>query len=191
MENQYYRTFMGLPLRVDQSFLRARDRLMEVLEEERISWTQPGQYHVTLRFIGDTELSAINGISSALRNEIPVRRQIRLELNGLDSFGPRKSPRVLWVGFENNSFFQLLKQDVDRVLASCGIRLEDQVFRAHLTLGRVRSLKNLRKYYDTVEALQHHFRGPVLFDRLVFFRSILGRQGPEYHVLEELLFSPG
>lgn len=190
MESPYYRTFIGLPLRVDPYFLRARDSLKEALEEERISWTLPEQYHVTLRFIGDTDLSAISRIGSALRTGIPDRRQIHLELRGLHSFGPRKSPRVLWVGFENSGFLNVLRQEVDRVLASCGIPLEEQAFRAHLTLGRVRGLKDLRKYYDTVDARQHQFQGSVLCDRLVFFRSILGAGAPEYQVLQELLFSP-
>ena len=188
MESQYYRTFIGLPMRVEQPFLQARGQLIEILRDERISWTNPQQYHVTLRFIGDTEQSAIKSIGKALLDGVPVPKQINLEITELGSFGPRKRPRVIWVGFENSSFFSLLKQQVDHALELCGIPVEDQSFRAHLTLGRVRSLKNMERYYNTVEEMNQYFKGSVQFDRLVFFRSILGSRGPEYQVLEEMRF---
>lgn len=188
MESQYYRTFIGLPLRVEHPFLQARGRLKEILRDERISWTNPLQYHVTLRFIGDTERSDIKRIGETLLDGVPVPEQINLEITGLGSFGPRKRPRVIWVGFENSSFFSLLKQQVDQTLEFCGIPLVDQPFRAHLTLGRVRSLKNVERYYNAIEEMNQYFKGSVRFDRLVFFRSILGSHGPEYQVLEEMPF---
>ena len=186
MESQYYRTFIGLPLQVEQPFLEARRELLAAFREERISWTLPEQYHVTLRFLGDTERDAVQTIIHALRNWVSLPKQSRQILRGLDSFGPRKRPRVLWVGFED--FFHHLKEEVDSALQSCGIPLENQPFRAHLTLGRVRSLKNPDKYYQTVEKMHERFKASVLVDRLVFFRSILGPRGPEYRKLNELQF---
>jgi len=178
MENQYYRTFIGLPLRVDKVFLRARHNLMAALKEERISWTNPG----------DTELSVIKNIGSALHGGIGVPERIRLETCGLASFGPRKRPRVIWVGFEETGFFDLLKLEVDRALELCGIPAVEQPFRAHLTLGRVRNLQNLQSYYITVEEMNQQFNSSVIFEKLVFFRSIPGSRGPEYQVLEEIKF---
>lgn len=95
-----FRTFIGLPLRVEPCFLQARRELMSALDGDRISWTNPDQYHVTLRFIGDTELSSIKRIGSALHAGVTVPQRIPLGINRLDSFGPRKRPRVIWAGFE-------------------------------------------------------------------------------------------
>lgn len=189
MESQYFRTFIALPLQVEKPFIRARNSLMESLRGERISWTDPGHYHVTLRFLGDTERSAIQGIGNALRDGFTVPGQTGLEISGLHSFGPHLRPRVIWVGFEDSSFFEPLKQEVDRILDSCGIRFEEQPFRAHLTLGRIRSLKNPESYYLKIEEMNRYFKGSVLFDRLVYFQSILGSGRPEYRVLEEMRFS--
>ena len=190
MKSPYYRTFIGLPLQVQASFLQARRQLMETLQEERISWTNPEQYHVTLRFLGDTAPDDIEHIGLALQDGIGTPRQTKLAITGLDSFGPRKLPRVIWVGFEEPDFFEGLKMDVDRILDLCGIPIEEQVFRAHLTLGRVRSLRNLERYYRSMDDMKSRFFGSVLFDRLVFFRSILGPSGPAYKVLREIPFIP-
>lgn len=188
MKSQYYRTFIALPLHVETQFLQARKELITALTKERISWTNPDQYHVTLRFIGDTELADIKKIGDVLHAGIHVPERIRLNLTGLSTFGPRKKPRVIWVGFEETSFFESVKRDVDAVLEKCGIPANEQPFRAHLTLGRVRSLRNLQEYYHIMEEMKHHFSASVFFEKLVFFRSILGRRGPEYQVLNEVLF---
>lgn len=188
MESPYYRTFIGLPLRVDEAFLDARERLMARLSGERISWTSVEQYHVTLRFLGDTSASSVRRISTALKEDMALPKAHRVELTGLASFGPRKRPRVIWAGFAEKTFFEELRQDLDRVLVSCGWPLEEQPFRAHLTLGRVRGLKQPGAFHDAIGDMQLGFTSPVLLDRLVFFRSILGPSGPKYQVLEELRF---
>ena len=188
MENQYYRTFIGLPLQVKPIFLQARHKLIASMKEERISWTNPDQYHVTLRFIGDTDMTKVKKIGDLLHSGINIPEQISLDIAGLASFGPKKRPRVIWVGFEETDFFENLKSEVDHVLEKCGIPATEQPFRAHLTLGRVRSLKNLQDYYHIVEAMNQQFSGSVIFEKLVFFRSIMGPRGPEYHVLDEIAF---
>ncbi len=188
MESQYYRTFIAVPLRVNPVFLQARQELIAALKDERISWTDPDRYHVTIRFIGDTEIADIRKIGKALYAGIHIPQRFSLDISGLASFGPRKKPRVIWVGFEETNFFDLLKNDVDRVLELSGIPAREQPFRAHLTLGRIRSLQNLQNYYGTVGDMTLEFNSTVLFEKLVFFRSILGPRGPEYHVLEEIRF---
>ena len=189
MESQYYRTFIGLPLRLEQSSLEARQDLLSALAGERISWVNPENYHVTLRFIGETKLTDVKEIGSALYAGVQVPGRSLLELSELGSFGPRKRPRVIWLGFVQTDFFDSLKRDVDRVLEGCGIPVKEQTFTAHLTLGRVRSLQNLPRFYNTVDEMRQRFQSSVLFDRLVFYRSIPGPRGPEYQVLEELAFS--
>jgi len=188
MDSQYYRTFIAVPLQVDMRFLQARTQLIEALRDERISWTNPEQYHVTLRFLGDTELSVVNEIIRILPREVHVPKQIMLKTDRLASFGPRKRPRVLWVGFEENDILISLKLEVDRVLEKCGITPGDQPFRAHLTLGRIRHLKNPQKYHDSVEEMAQEFSHSLQPGSLVFFQSILGMRGPEYRVLKEIQF---
>jgi 2'-5' RNA ligase len=186
---KYLRTFIGLPLRVEPVFLGARRDLMRALEGERISWTNPDQYHVTLRFIGDTEHSSIKEIGNALHAGVTAPGRTVLEVGKLGSFGQRKRPRVIWTGFTEKGFLEALKLQVDCALQVCGIPPPEQEYRAHLTLGRVRSLQDLGHYYQKIEEMEKMFISQVLFEKLVFFRSILGSAGPEYRVLDEIYFT--
>lgn len=188
MISQYLRTFIGLPLTLSQDILEARSELMSELDGERISWVDPGRYHVTLRFIGDTKDTVAKEIGRTLHTGLNIPDEASLDLTGLASFGPRKRPRVIWVGFEETGFFTSLKSEVDRILEEIGIRSENQSFRAHLTLGRIRSLEDPDRFYKTVEEMNPKFLGRVRFEKLVYFQSILGAGGPQYRILDEINF---
>lgn len=188
MISQYLRTFIGLPLTLSRGILDARADLMSALDGERISWVDPGLYHVTLRFIGETKVPEVKEIGRALHAELSIPDGTTLDLTGLASFGPRKRPRVIWVGFEETGFFISLKGQVDRILEKIGIRSGNQPFSAHLTLGRIRSLENPDHFYKTVEEMNPRFLGRVRFEKLVYFQSVLGTGGPQYRVLDEINF---
>ena len=188
MDSQYYRTFIGLPLQVEPRLLEARKELVDALSMERISWTNPDQYHLTLRFIGETSISSIEEIGKALHSHAEGHQQETLEIRELSSFGPRKAPRVIWLGFHEARFVEKLKQEVDQALETCGLHLPDQTFKAHLTLGRVRHLQDLQRYYQTLDRMGGKFAGTVLFEKLVFYQSTLGAHGPVYRALDEIRF---
>lgn len=188
MQIQYYRTFIGLPVRVSEKFLRARQDLMDALKDERISWVAPHRYHVTLRFIGDTELSEVEAIRKALGEQVKVPSKSQVKLSHPGIFGPSGNPRVIWIGFDNTGIFDTLKIAVDRVTEDCGIRPARQPFRAHLTLGRIRSLKDSQNLRRNIEAMKEAFASEVILDSLVFYRSETGDGGPVYTPLEKLDF---
>ena len=188
IETQYYRTFIGLPVKVSDGILEARQELLECLTGERISWVDPERFHITLRFLGNTQVSMIRDINQALKNGIKVPKKSHIMLTHPGSFGPRKRPRVIWVGFESSTLFEMLKSDIDQALESCGIPLVDQPFRAHLTLGRLRSIKDLNGFHNAVAAMKDRFSDLVEFNRLVFYRSELGKGGPVYTPLYQVEF---
>jgi 2'-5' RNA ligase len=188
MEKQYYRTFIGLPVRPGPGLLSLRKELMTSLSGERISWVRPELFHVTLRFIGDTHTSALEEIRESLRQGVRIPESAELELRDVGSFGPRKKPRVIWVGFQEAGLFETLKREVDLALESCGIAREDHPFSPHLTLGRVRSLHKLDSYYETINMLSPRLQEAVLIDKMVYYRSILGPEGPRYNALETYVF---
>lgn len=185
---QYYRTFIALPVQVGDDLLEIRNELMSALEDERISWVDPKRFHVTLRFLGDTRISDVDKIARALKDVSIPSEAIWVPVTGVGSFGPRKKPRVIWAGFDQEECFGGLKKGVDGILEEFGFPKAEQPFTAHLTLGRIRSLKSLARYQDILEGMKGRSCDAVGFDKLVYYRSILGSGGPEYSKLEEILF---
>lgn len=188
MQTQYYRTFIGVPVRVNEEFLRSLKELRSLLDGERISWVSPDRYHITIRFIGDTEIGEVHNIAMSLEDYLEVPGKTEIKLDRLGSFGPRRSPRVIWVGFKDTGIFELLKARVDTILETRGITHDPQPFRSHLTLGRVRSLQDRQRFYNAIDRMEESFSQNVLTDRLVFYRSELGKGGPVYTILAEKEF---
>jgi 2'-5' RNA ligase len=191
MEMQYYRTFIALPVQVGADLLELRHEIMTALEDERISWVDPLRFHVTLRFLGNTPARDVDIIARALKKGDFLPEALSVPVTGVGSFGPRKKPRVIWAGFGREEWFSELKERVDSLLGEFGIPRQDQSFRAHLTLGRIRSLRNLTRYHAFMEGMKGRACDAVRFDSLVYYRSILGSGGPEYRKLEEILFRRG
>jgi 2'-5' RNA ligase len=189
MEKQYYRTFVAIPVRPGPGLLVLRNELMASLRGERISWVQPELFHVTLRFIGETPVSMLEEIRASLRTRIQLPEATELKLEGVGSFGPRKKPRVVWAGFREPDLFKVLQQEVNRALLACGVEQEEAPYRPHLTLGRVRRLNNPETYYERIRSFSPRLQDTVCIDRMIYYRSDLGKEGPRYGALEVYAFS--
>jgi 2'-5' RNA ligase len=100
-----------------------------------VTWTRPGQLHVTLRFLGDVSEEIVEPMSARLA-EIRVEPFI-LPLEGLGTFPPNRPPRVLWIGVGagHPRLFQL-RQRIDDALLASGLQLDVRTFHPHVTLAR-------------------------------------------------------
>jgi len=185
---EFYRTFIALPLKAGEEVLGTLSTLKRSLEGERISWVDPRQFHLTLRFLGETPVDQVKAIGERLLHEIRSPG-ITMKLTTLGSFGPRRRPRVLWIGFEYSEQVNRLYAETDRILTACGFPHADQAFRPHLTLGRVRSLSDPDNYYRIIKSLGEREFGEVKVDRLICFRSVLGAAGPNHTPLYQVMFT--
>jgi 2'-5' RNA ligase len=183
-----YRTFIGVPLEVPGEFLVDRRQLMDALEGERISWVRPEWMHVTIRFIGDMNPEDARSLGKALRQEVELPVRAPTSFSGPGLFGPRNHPRVIWAGFEGAELYRKLFGSVREILRMNGLPDSGQEYRPHLTLGRIRSLKDPVMLHRVLKDMKGRFRGEAEAARLVFYRSILGRGGPEYLPLEVMEF---
>ena len=95
----------------------------------------PDQFHLTLRFLGDTEPDDQTAITRRLE-KIRVEPFI-LPLEEVRVFPSRGLPRTIWagVGHGHPRLFQL-RQLVDDTLLAAASTVDLRTFAAHITLGR-------------------------------------------------------
>jgi 2'-5' RNA ligase len=97
-------------------------------------WVDPGNFHLTLRFIGE-----IGGDVAADIDEGLARLRARLftlQLAGTGIFGGDK-PRSLWVGVERCAELVALRDKVEQTLIRVGLMPEPRKFSPHVTLARL------------------------------------------------------
>ena len=99
-------------------------------------WTDPEQFHLTLRFIGEVGNGTFYELGEALAGVSHPPIEIRLK--GLGQFTNRGAPQTLWVGVENPDVLTPLRRRVERALVEAGIEPERRKFTPHVTIGRFR-----------------------------------------------------
>jgi len=98
-------------------------------------WVDPGNFHLTLRFIGDTGETVAADIDEALAR-LRARRFI-LQLAGTGVFGGGDKPRSLWVGVERSPELVALRDKIEQALVRIGLVPEPRKFSPHVTLARL------------------------------------------------------
>ena len=98
-------------------------------------WVDPGNLHLTLRFIGEVGEDVAADIDEAL---VRVRaRRFAIKLAGTGVFGGDR-PRALWVGVERQPELVSLRGKIEQALIRIGREPEPRKFVPHVTLARLR-----------------------------------------------------
>lgn len=99
-------------------------------------WIDSGNYHITLRFIGDVDGRTANDIVDSLER-LSHSAAFTITLNRLGAFGGDK-PRALYAGIAVNDALIRLQQAQERVLQRAGLEPEGRKFVPHVALARLR-----------------------------------------------------
>lgn len=179
------RIFIGIKVRSPESAVVAQ-LYQPLLALSGIKWVEMENLHMTLRFIGEVPLERRINIAKAL--EQVESKAFRLLLGNVSSFPKRGNPRVVHLGLKDESIeLQNVKEQIDNILKSIEIPIEDEnVFQAHVTLGRVKRIKG-PEIKDFVKN-NRNFEGPFYdVESFQLFRSVLTSSGPQYEVIQEYL----
>jgi 2'-5' RNA ligase len=157
-----------------------------------VRWVEPGEYHLTLKFLGDVHPDRVERVQQALDRVATANSAFDVRLGGFGAFPTIRKPRVLWLGAEPSPALRCLKQDLEWALAECGFEREMRAFHPHLTLGRSAEERGggvFRGLDDLVARIDH--AGSFAVSSVDLMSSQLGRQGPRYSVLSSSQLSAG
>ena len=102
-----------------------------------IRWVGAGNFHLTLKFLGNIDESQIEPIGAALFDALRLFPRLAINAKGLGVFPNPRRPRVLWVGLVGNEIVSL-QAKVELALTPLGFAPEEKKFTPHLTIGRWR-----------------------------------------------------
>jgi RNA 2',3'-cyclic 3'-phosphodiesterase len=179
-----YRLFIAaeLPIELKAELVAAQERLRR--GNWPVKWVAPEALHLTLRFLGDTNVELIPDLGAALGTALRRHAAMHLRLSGVGAFPNEHRPSVVWAGIGGAvAALGLAQADIEAAIIALGIAPETKPFRAHLTLGRVRreaSLEQRQRLGAAIRALPPPKPIPWALDRVVLFRSELGSDGPTY-----------
>ncbi len=156
-----------------------RDKLTPVVNEMSkfggVKAVEPQNLHITLLFLGEVKEERVGAIENEL-SQVEFK-PFTIRVRGVGAFPNPSSPRVVWVGVENDGELKKLADSVYQQLKKLGFK-RDKDFSAHITVARVKkrssSIVEFIKKYSTAEF------GEMEINCFKLKQSILRPQGPIY-----------
>ena len=136
-------------------------------------WVDAGNFHVTLRFIGEVGEGQASDINDALTQiRVPC---FDLALAGAGHFGLR----MLWVGVERHPVLARLHEKVEHAITRLGFEPEGRRYAPHVTLARLKGATEAKLQSFLVENAL--FRAaPFAVERFSLIASFLAKSGAIY-----------
>ncbi len=168
-----------------------QDRLKKLFPMD-IRWVKPEGMHLTLKFLGDVpEKDALN-ISSASGEASSAVGPLAFSVSGLGVFPDIRRPRVVYLEIKGDTDkLESFQKRLESVLAGIGFPEEQRPFRAHLTLGRVKSAKGVSELAKEMEKGNTYTAGEFTATELCLFKSDLTPHGAVYTKLAVCPFAGG
>jgi len=174
------RLFAAIKIHPSTRYISLFNEISFLFRHERIKWVEPENMHLTLKFFGETDVAKIPAICHALGTAAAQSKTFTLKISNTGIFGSRYDPKVIWFGIEKQNELESLARNIFTELEKCGYQADRQNFVPHLTIGRIKDLKDKSLFqqiiskYTTVEIQEEKVTEIILYE------SILRREGPLY-----------
>jgi len=140
-------------------------------------WVKEDQLHITLRFLGEPDAVTEEKIIFAL-NTISFP-PFCIALKGCGYFPPRREPRILWIGINDQKNVTALQGKIERLLISAGISPDKRRFHPHVTISRLNNspVNRVIDYLTNYSLFQSE---PFYINEFCLYSSILRKEGACY-----------
>ena len=183
------RLFAAIKIDPDKNFLDQFRQLKINLGHEKIKWVEEHNIHVTLKFFGETDERRIPEIESVLKKIAGENTAFGFRLRSMGVFGSKYNPRVVWVGIEPYDRLVKLMRDLHTELKTIGYEPDRQNLVPHLTIGRIKEIKERQFFQRTLEKFREIETPEKMATEIHLFESILKNDGPVYLVQNTFPFS--
>ena len=157
-------------------------RIEELLNKKKFigKVTELENLHLTLKFLGEMEENKLSLLKERLSN---IKNQkFNLTLLPMGIFPDVNNPRIMWVGIKKEEKLFELQRKIDE--STIDLSNESMSFAAHLTLGRIKLIKNKKEFlkqFEEIKIEDLNFK----IKKFALFKSKTMREGPRYEILEE------
>ncbi len=177
------RLFIAIKVKFDPDTYKAFHYIQDQLYREKIKWVDVDNVHLTIKFLGDTDEDLIPEIKNALEDLTQGFNSTRLKMRSIGVFPNLQRPRVLWIGLEDNETVSQLAKSIDEAMTTLGYEPEQREFKPHITLGRIKFLRDRRTLQQLIDKYDGHYFQDIPVEEIILYESQLRREGPVYTAL--------
>ena len=141
--SNHLRLFVAVqvPDEIKAALERVQGKLRRTVTESGVRWTNPGQMHLTLRFLGSVETERVERLVTELSVACRKFGPLSLRAERIGFFPNDRRPRVLWAGVhDDTNSLTSLQQAVETSVRSFTSEPPEKRFVGHLTLARIKEI---------------------------------------------------
>lgn len=185
------RLFCAVKVPPSEEISEALAFFRQELQGEAIKWVEPQNLHITLKFFGETPNRQVDPIAGALHLAAMDCPPGSFRIEGCGTFGSARMPRVIWLGIRRAEHLMQLYNRVNQRLAPLGYKPDKTLFTPHLTLGRIREIKDLHALSAVESEFAETRFARVELKEFYLIESFLRPRGPLYKVLQTFVLGEG
>jgi RNA 2',3'-cyclic 3'-phosphodiesterase len=183
------RTFIALPtsFEAQQAIAGIQAKLKATTAD--VKWESQDKFHITLVFLGTVDPARLELLSAALASSVQQIPSLKISYELLGAFPSIHNPRIVWIGLRSNQMVLDLQTIVGQTCTEFGFPKEDRPFYPHITLGRVKEIRNFVRLTDaiktiTFEPIETHC------SEILLMKSDLRPSGSIYTILKSFPLQP-
>jgi 2'-5' RNA ligase len=132
---------IAVPDEVKAQMEQVQGELRRAAPAGRISWTKSGQFHLTLKFLGNVDAQRIEALTDAVGGVCREFGPLRLRAQQVGAFPNFRKPRVIWVGLnEVQDRLAPLQRALEVACRNFTAEESQERFTGHVTLARVKTI---------------------------------------------------
>jgi len=174
------RCFIAIKIPLLNSLLNFYQQARKEFSDSDVNWVKPENMHLTLAFLGQLQQKQVEETKQILNNICLKIEPFDLELKGFGSFGRGANPCVLWIGVNTSYKLNELKIQLNTELALTGYKPDKNIFQPHLTVGRIKMIKNQSELFNLGEKYKEHSFIIFRVNSIILYESILSSLSPKY-----------
>lgn len=110
--------------------------LKPLLSTQQLRWTQTGNLHLTLKFMGNLDHGQLSALTQHLSFELEECGRFTALLEEIQWFPSAREPRVIALSSAANTKLHTLATHCDKASQKIGVPANNGPFRGHITLAR-------------------------------------------------------
>ena len=165
---------------VRDNLLKAQERIGS--KSAKIKFVERENFHVTLKFLGEIDEVTAEEVKRALGEIARKHKKHRARVKGIGVFPNPNYVRVIWAGIENDEGIKAIAKDVEREMRRLGFK-KDKDFVAHITIGRVKFVRNKLELAMALKDLANEDFGEFDVEAIELKKSTLTPKGPIYETV--------
>ncbi len=155
----------------------------------RIRWVRVEGLHLTLRFLGPTPAERVDELTRSLDALAARTPGFTVLISQAGAFPNPVRPRTLWLGIETGADrLAALAEDLEAAVTDGGQPLGTRPFAPHLTIARTDGLRSAAAAAAALRDAAADLEARFTADRIVLYRSHLGRGPARYEAIHEAAF---